>query len=99
MKNYVILGSLLFCASLISAQNSFELLISNNHDQIISDVKETSDSSFVMIGSHEPANSQGTYNGVLIKISKLGIVEQIQILDTFDVCYLQNIHILNKYTT
>ncbi len=80
----------------IYAQNSFELLVENNNDQIITDVVELPDGSFVMTGISEYPRIQIAPQGFLIKVNEQGIITDSVALNDFSYCMLNNIHVYNN---
>ncbi len=95
-KTGLILGILLIFTLSVNAQNTFELLVENNLDEVILDVCELPDGSYVLTGFYKDPNQVDIFHGYLIKINENGVVTDSIYLNEYAYCMLHNIHFYNN---
>jgi hypothetical protein len=95
-KTGLILSILFICTLSVNAQNTFELLIENNYDEILFDVTELPDGNFILTGTFEDPSQAWVFHGYLIKINENGVITNSVYLNEYSYCMLHNIHFYNN---
>ncbi len=94
MKKTGLVLSLFFIYTLsVNAQNTFELLVENNLDEMLLDVCELPDGNFIITGAYKAPNQN---HGYLIKLNEEGAIIDSVYLNEYSYCTLHNIHFYNN---
>jgi hypothetical protein len=89
--------SVIFFLTIFSAysQNTFELLVENNYDEIVLDVIELPDGNFILVGTYEDPNQSDIYHGYIIKMNNTGNIISSAYINDYSYCMLHNVHFYN----
>ena len=97
MKKTGLVLSLFFIYTLsVNAQNTFELLVENNLDEILLDVCELPDGNFITCGFYKAPSQTEICYGYLIKFNEEGVIIDSLYFNEFSYCMLHNIHLYNN---